>query len=219
MIKALRIRFKTCAPYLHRPWSNIFQPNSLLLRHHSTGLSLKAPFSSPLCSWLKLPLPDARGSSCIAPSPNPNPNPVRSLKMIPENTHLNKTGKLANRHISSIARIPGRAVALVPVLKGGLSTDQRSGHSADHHWGNPQPQASALTVSKFQALEMSDAGVQGTDQTSSPRALAPACGPHPPPLPACPQRTHFSPRCLWFPCLFKPTEPLTLQTLNTLSLH
>ena len=133
VIKALRIRFKTGASYLHRPWSNIFQPNPLLLRHHSTGLSLKSPFSSPLCYWLKLPLPDAWRSSCVAPSPNPNPNPVRSLKMIPENTHLDKTGKLANRHISSIARIPGRAVALVPVLNGGLSTAQRSGHSADHH--------------------------------------------------------------------------------------
>ena len=57
VIKALRIRFKTGASYLHRPWSNIFQPNSLLLRHHSTGLSLKSTFSSPLCYWLKLPLP------------------------------------------------------------------------------------------------------------------------------------------------------------------
>ena len=129
--------------------------------HHSTGLSLKAPFSSPLCSWLKLPLPDAQGSSCIAPSPNPNPNPVRSLKMIPENTHLDKTGQLANRRISSIVRTPARAAALVSVLQGGLSTDQCSGHSAGRHRGNPRPQASASTVSKCQALEMSDAGCSG----------------------------------------------------------
>lgn len=160
MIKAPRIHFKSHASCLHRPRSNVFQPNSLLLAPLNRPFPESSIFLSPLL-LAETTSSRAQGSSCIAPSPNPNPNPVRSLKMIPENTHLDKTGKLANRRISSIVRTPARAAALVSVLQGGLSTDQCSGHSAGRHRGNPRPQASASTVSKCQALEMSDAGCSG----------------------------------------------------------
>ena len=113
--------------------------------------------------------------------------------MKPEKTHLDNTGELANRHVSSIARVPGRAAAVGPVLKGGLSPDHCPGHSADRPWGSPQPPASALTVSKCQAWEMSNAGCSGhrphkrphspgdSVWSTSSRCLSPRDYPPPPP--------------------------------------
>ena len=127
--------------------------------------------------------------------------------MKPEKTHLDNTGELANRHVSSIARVPGRATAVGPVLKGGLSPDHCPGHSADRPWGSPQPPASALTVSKCQAWEMSNAGCSGhrphkrphspgdSVWSTSSRCLSPRDYPPPRPLLLIPVflQTHHAP--------------------------
>ena len=124
--------------------------------------------------------------------------------MKPEKTHLDNTGELANRHVSSIARIPGRAAAVGPVLKGGLSPDHCPGHSADRPWGSPQPPASALTVSKCQAWEVSDAGRSGHrphKQPQSPGASVWSTSSR------CLSPRDSSPRCFRFRVSSNPPRP------------
>ena len=127
------------------------------------------------------------------------------------NVHTWTTGKFTNRYVISIVMIPGWVIALVPSPGGGFSTDQRPVHGADCHcamlslglqhctdvWANAKPWRWEMP------------GVQGTGQTSG-RSPDSSFGPHPPLLPACHQRSHFSPLCLCFLHLFEPTKHLTL---------